>query len=473
LPGFLYPQIFNAKVAARDSTDPNWVQLTYGVKNEAANAIIVEESTASQDEISNAISRTTNNIDTVTVGRNEVTNGSTHSVFYTWLRSGISYRLTADLSEQMTDSVLEQMVESMLKPPNNDLTPASDGSTAGKIVFTSTRSGNGEIYAIKPDGSGLRQLTNDPDMDFNPIWSPDGTKIAFMRVKATPDVVNAPPGARPPISIYVMNADGSDQRNLTPEGVRSFRNLTWSPDSKQLAVECTQKLTDPDGNGQICVINVDGSGVQRVVPPQLFGTSPSWSPDGRWIAFRGQASSMDQPAIGIYLVSPDGKQLRTITAKSSTPDPLAWSPDGTRLAYAFGKQPKDIAVIDVDGSGEHDIALNTTSLSDPLWSPDGTRFLIMSEGGVSVINVDGTGMREVVSPDEHVISAIWSPVGQSVGVTQQSTDLVPATPGTTSFSVQLSVYNLAGSPPRTLLEENTATDGDGLFDSSPAWQPTP
>jgi Tol biopolymer transport system component len=340
----------------------------------------------------------------------------------------------------------------------------------GAIVFTSTRNGNGEIYAINPDGSGLRQLTNDSDMDFNPIWSPDGSKIAFMRVKAFIDVP-VPPGARPPISIYVMNADGSDQRNLTPGGVRSFRNLVWSPDSKQLAVECTEKPADRDGNGQICIINVDGSRIQRVVPPQLFGTSPSWSPDGHWIAFRGQAASMDQPALGIYLVSPDGKQLRTITAKSSTPGPLAWSPDGTKLAYTFGKQNKDIAVINVDGSGEHDIDLDTTSLSDPLWSPDGTRFLIMSDGGVSIINVDGTGMREVVSPEAHVISAIWSPDGQAIAVIQQSTNLVPATPGTVSLPARLSVYRLDGSPPRTLLQEDTATDGDGLLISPPAWQP--
>jgi len=361
--------------------------------------------------------------------------------------------------------------EALSPLPNSNLPSAP--SQNGAIAYSSDMNGNSEIYSVRADDSVPRQLTHSEEEEFAPIWSPDGTRIAYFQMKYfLPPAASYPPGAGPPISIHVMNADGSHQRNLTPEGSHSFRNLTWSPDGKQLAVECARKSTDRGGNGQICVLNVDGSVLHRIVPTQLFGTTPSWSPDGRWIAFRGQASSMDQPAIGIYLVSPDGKQLRTITQDGIHPGPLAWSPDGTKLAYAFGMQTKKLAVINVDGSGEHDLDIGTTSLSDPLWSPDGTRFLLMS-GGVDVVNIDGTGMREVVPPEDNVISAIWSPDGQAIAYTYGVSGDSSSEQSGHADRARLEVVELDGSSPRTLVDEAIGPAGSGILDWPPSWQAVP
>jgi Tol biopolymer transport system component len=342
----------------------------------------------------------------------------------------------------------------------------------GAIIFTSSRSGNDDISVINPDGTGLRQLTNDPEMDFGAIWSPDGTKIAFMRMKAIPETA-IPPGALPLISIYVMNADGSDQRNLTPGGSRSFRNLVWSPDGKQLVVECSEKPTDRAGNGQICVLNIDGTGMHRVVPPQLFGTTPSWSPDGRWIAFRGQASSMDQPAIGIYLVSPDGSRQRTVLSAADFPGILTWSPDSRQIAYTHGQQSPTLTVVDIDTSRTRNLETGGRLPSDPVWSPDGSRLLFLWQAsdrasvGVGVVNADGTAFRDFSATADQIISAAWSPDGQAIAVVQESLNLGQASPSTASIPVQLGVFYLDGSPSQILVD----AEGHGLLDSPPSWQP--
>jgi TolB protein len=474
LPGFLYPQLFNAKAAAHGSTNPNWLQLTYTVKNEAANAIIVEESTEPPDDISNASSETTIEIDGVTVTKRELTQVTGRSVFYTWQLAGTSFKLTADLSWQVTEPVLEQMVSSMIDQPANALSPATGSkSLRGTIIFTSSRSGNDEIYAINPDGTGLRQLTNDPKMDFAPIWSPDGSKIAFMRMQAIPNEA-IPPDARPPISIYVMNADGSEQRNLTPEGSRSFRNLVWSPDSKQLAVECTEKSTDRSGDGQICVLNIDGTGMRRVVPAELTGQAPVWSPDGRWIAFRGQAQG-EGLHVGLYLVSPDGSQQRTVRSDIAVSGTFAWSPDSRELVYV--SEPHVLTMIDIDGSNTRNLDTGDRIPSNPTWSPDGSRLIFEwqapghSFSGLAVINADGSGLRDLAPVSDDVSSATWSPDGQAIAVVRGFPNHSMATPGVEELQSALELRVLDGSPPRTLVEENTATDGSGLLDSLPSWQP--
>ena len=122
-----------------------------------------------------------------------------------------------------------------------------------KIAFTSARDGYNAIYVMNADGSEQRRLTRNKWADGFPAWSPDGHRIAFTSTRDG----NA--------EIYVMSADGSDQRRLTRNpaddgvGYLGWSSSAWSPDGREIAF-----ASQRDGNDEIYVMNADGSGVRRL-----------------------------------------------------------------------------------------------------------------------------------------------------------------------------------------------------------------
>ena len=192
-----------------------------------------------------------------------------------------------------------------------------DGRT---IVFVSWRDGNGEVYAMDANGSGPRNLTQNPANDVRPAWSPDGRRIAFVssRARRHDASLDLDVLARydRQSEIYVMNADGSRKRNLTRD--RASDDLpTWSPDGRRIAFLHGRGR----GRGQLYVVNADGSGLRnlgRIAGPALFASQLVWSPDGRTIYF------------GRYLVSTDGSGARKLPY---IPLIAVWSPDGRQIAF--------------------------------------------------------------------------------------------------------------------------------------------
>ena len=125
-----------------------------------------------------------------------------------------------------------------------------------QILFVSERDGNAEVYVMDADGSNPVNLTNDIAGDDQPVWSPDGSKIAF--VKNT--------------DIYVMNADGSAPVNLTnAAGIDD--EPAWSPDGTKVAFRSNR-----DGNFEIYVVNVDGTGQTRLTNDPAEDRTPRWRP---------------------------------------------------------------------------------------------------------------------------------------------------------------------------------------------------
>ncbi len=129
-----------------------------------------------------------------------------------------------------------------------------------KITFQSNRDGNPEIYVMNADGSEQRNLTNNPGSEHLPSWSPDGKKLAFWSNRdGNPE-------------IYVMNADGSEQKRLTNNPATDW-HPSWSPDGKKIAFGSTR-----DGNQEIYVMNADGSEQKNLTNNPAKDYSPSWSP---------------------------------------------------------------------------------------------------------------------------------------------------------------------------------------------------
>ncbi len=169
-----------------------------------------------------------------------------------------------------------------------EATISSDGS---KIVFTSVRDGDLEIYTMNADGTGVQRLTDQEGYDGGPFFSPDGTKIVYRAHHPTdPDDLEDYRAllreglVRPStLEIFVMDADGSNKRQITFNGAANFGPF-FHPDGERVIF--SSNLHEPDGrNFDLYMINVDGSGLERVTTHAEFDGFPMFTPDGRRLVF--------------------------------------------------------------------------------------------------------------------------------------------------------------------------------------------
>ena len=231
-----------------------------------------------------------------------------------------------------------------------------------KLAFVSRRDGNSEIYVINADGSEQENLTQHPARDSHPSWSRDGRKLAFVSRRDGNS------------EIYVMNADGSGLRNVTRAPSNDL-DPAWSPDGRAIAFvrqiqKCAPSPRDAPCNGDgtyLYVVNGDGSGLRRLTTRRAYLVNPSWSVDGKTIRF------------GRYLVQADGSGQTGLPR--NVPFVGAWSPDGKRFAFAVidtspGDRTDDanagLWVMNADGSNPRQLTRYAAG-SNPAWSPDGRR----------------------------------------------------------------------------------------------------
>jgi Tol biopolymer transport system component len=252
-------------------------------------------------------------------------------------------------------------VQQLTNDPANDLY-ASWSPDGGRIVFSSNRGGsNRDLYVMDADGGNLTRLTFTSDYEEDPAWSPDGTQIAY----------SLSVGVEGKRDIWLINADGTNARQLTinpPDDPREDRQPAWSPDGTRIAFHSDRKDA---GYFQIytldsqCASPEDCERTMQAVN-NAYGTFPDWSPDGQWLVFQTNSDG----DWNIYLININGTGLRRLTDDQREDRRPAWSPDGTQVVFQSNRSGGfELYAVSAAGGETHRLTDNTWDDNDPDWQP--------------------------------------------------------------------------------------------------------
>jgi uncharacterized repeat protein (TIGR01451 family) len=270
-----------------------------------------------------------------------------------------------------------------------------------RLAFETKPGGNFEIYAINADGTEELNVSRNDGGDADPVWSPDGLKIAWVRfIDGAGDIV-------------VADADGNGEINLT-NYAKDDRDPNWSPDGSKIAF---WRLVDDDGDlrRQVYTMDANGANPIRLTSHECQSYDPNWSPDGTKIAY---VCGLNEYA-DIYVMDANGSNARFLTDNRLPEDVPAWSPDSTRIAYVRydGVQRRDseIYVVDVASGVNTRLTFNDYSDYSPAWSPDGTKIAFSTYLGgsyeVAVMDADGSNVTNVTDTALGDFFPKWSPDG--------------------------------------------------------------
>ena len=262
-----------------------------------------------------------------------------------------------------------------------------------------------------PTSSGPEILVRDVDgggaaahvaTGFLPSWSPDGSRIAFVRGVGQGD------------GVFVVRLDGSGERRVAP-GLTYGGVLTdpprWSPDGRRVAFQ-SGALGE---RAFVTVVDVASGDARQLTP----GVHPRWSPDGSLIAFAAQ----DQRSSPISVIAPDGSGLRALGAAPASPsaayDYPAWSPDGRRIAFLrLGFRAEQVFVVGVDGAGLRRVTRESPRsrffpYDGPFWLDRETvvfsSHLVDNDFDLYSIRSDGVALLRLTDNDVDEREPVWSP----------------------------------------------------------------
>jgi Tol biopolymer transport system component len=328
------------------------------------------------------------------------------------------------------------------RPADEPTRPQGIFSEVGGWIAYGTTEG---IWAMNPTPGGLptdrTQLSDSPGEPL--AWSSDGSKLLFSR-----EVADAT--RNPILDLFVLNADGTETR-LTKDRDRITGSI--SPDGSQVVYVA-------GFDGHMYTVDTEGGEPRLLHASAGLLDSPTFSPDGTQIAYFVGGGDWGNT---LRVMNADGSDVRVVIDQEfGHVNDLAWSPDGSRLAF-HGPYGGGIWTVGVDGSGLTKVSQLGAA---PRWSPTGRQLAFESAGGIWVINADGSGLRQVTLPGRR--APVWSPDGSRIAYLEEDSLYVADLDGTHVRS--LGTLELTPSPKPPLVwipplqsasgeEQRTATVG--------------
>lgn len=286
---------------------------------------------------------------------------------------------------------------------SNDLTPvwSSDGS---KIAFQSDRDGNSEIYIMNSDGSSQINITQFAGEDMHPKWSADNKKIIFSSIRGYWNLVD----------IYEINIDGSGLKRLTVN-VEIDTYADWSPDGNKII---TRRIIAGNPNSEIFLLDSGGGNPVNLTNDPAFDGWPSWHPDGQSIFYASENEKGIANIFRMKINGDDNNSLMNVPGSWATP---RVSSSGKSLVMNRSlNENTDIYTLDISHESKFPKPIKITDVQDkyPGLSPDGTKILFQSNRSQNwqlfVINYDGSGLKRITDNSSNDIHACWSPDGNEI-----------------------------------------------------------
>jgi TolB protein len=270
----------------------------------------------------------------------------------------------------------------------------------GRIRFFRTAAkGQTESWIMEADGTNQRPVKEVPNLQSG-IWSPDGQKVIFGKPQDKS-------------GLFLANADGSNEIALPP----STGNIDWSADSKKIVY---QKIDEPS-NAEIYLYALETGKTVNLTNSPKFEADPSFSPDGKQIAFIGDRDGNYE----IYVMDTAGMNVRRLTDHPSSESHPVFSPDGTQIAFTSDRENEsaDVYLINADGSGEAKPLTHWSSqetVEPGCWSPDGTQIAFYSDHGgqgddIYVVSAEIFRPQKLLAEAEQNLGyASYSPDGKQI-----------------------------------------------------------
>jgi len=263
--------------------------------------------------------------------------------------------------------------------------------------------------------------------------------------------------------IYIMKPDGSNKTRLTSNEGWDW-SPTWSPDGRQIAF-----LSMRDGNAEIYIMDADGANVRRLTSNQSYEGYPVWSPDGKSIAFVSDRDEPDPVGCGnsatgcstnIYVIDINSMNETRLTDSPSIDEGPSWSPDGTQIVFFSTRDGNnEIYLMKSDGSDITRLTFNPADDWRTRWSPDGKHIAFVSfrDGNLEiyVMDADGSNVTRLTNNQADDSAPAWSPDGQHIAFHSSSSD----------GNAKICIMDFNGSN-MTCLTNNLANAWE------PVWQPS-